>query len=175
MKVVLEKIQSVINYAKEKPDEFYKNVRKVIENIDDRSKTVMSKELEKAQKRIAEIDKYIQGLFEAKVKGEIDGSLFACLKKNYDDEKNQLNTVIADLIKKLNSKNDVSDKVQILYAAIKKYDVVKELTPEVLNDFLEKIEVGKFKNNNKKIPFFGREYEISIFFWGVGIINFIEN
>ena len=97
------------------------------------------------------------------------------MKKNYDDEKNQLNTVIADLIKKLNSKNDVSDKVQILYAAIKKYDVVKELTPEVLNDFLEKIEVGKFKNNNKKIPFFGREYEMSIFFWGVGIINFIEN
>lgn len=175
MKVVLEKIQSVVNYAKEKPDEFYKNVRQVIENIGDKSKTVMSEELEKAQKRIAEIDKYIQGLFEAKVKGEIDGSLFACLKKNYDDEKNQLNTVIADLIKKLNSKNDVSEKVQILYAAIKKYDVVKELTPEVLNDFLEKIEVGKFKNNNKKIPFFGREYEISIFFWGVGIINFIEN
>ena len=57
----------------------------------DKSKTVMSEELEKAQKRIAEIDKYIQGLFEAKVKGEIDGSLFACLKKNYDDEKNQLN------------------------------------------------------------------------------------
>ena len=175
MKIVLEKIQSVVNYAKEKPDEFYKNVRQVIENIDDKSKTVMSEELEKAQKRIVEIDKYIQGLFEAKVKGEIDGSLFACLKKNYDDEKNQLNIVIADLIKKLNSKNDVSDKIQILYAAIKKYDVVKEFTPEVLNDFLEKIEVGRFKNNNKKIPFFGREYEISIFFWGVGIINFIEN
>lgn len=139
------------------------------------SKAVMSEELEKAQKRIAEIDKYIQGLFEAKVKGEIDGSLFASLKKNYDDEKNQLNTVIADLLKRLNSNDDVSHKVQILYAAIKKYDAVTELTPEVLNDFLEKIEVGRYKNSDKKIPFAEREYDISVFFWGVGIINFLEN
>lgn len=174
-RVVLEKIQYVICYAKEKPDEFYKNVKQIIDNMNDERKSVISIELEKAQKRIAEIDKYIQGLFEAKVKGEIDGSLFASLKKNYDDEKNQLNTVIADLLKRLNSNDDVSNKVQILYAAIKKYDAVTELTPEVLNDFLEKIEVGRYKSSDKRTPFNEREYEISVFFWGVGIINFIEN
>lgn len=172
---VLEIIQCLVRYAKEKPDEFHKNVKQIIDDMNDGSKAVMSEELEKAQKRIAEIDKYIQGLFEAKVKGEIDGSLFASLKKNYDDEKNQLNTVIADLLKRLNSNDDVSHKVQILYAAIKKYDAVTELTPEVLNDFLEKIEVGRYKNSDKKIPFAEREYEISVFFWGVGIINFLKN
>lgn len=172
-KVVLEKIRNVVSYAKEKPDEFYKNVKQVIDSINDGSRAVMSDELDKAQKRISEIDKYIQGLFEAKVKGEIDGSLFASLKKNYDDEKNQLNTVVADLLKRLNSNDDVSHKVQILYAAIKKYDAVTELTPEVLNDFLEKIEVGKCLDSDKVFLSVKREYEISVFFWGVGIINFL--
>ncbi|MBQ8349279.1 MAG: hypothetical protein IJY19_06490 [Ruminococcus sp.] len=46
-----------------------------MEQKSDDSKAVISAELEKSQLRIAEIDKYIQGLFEAKVRGEIDGSL----------------------------------------------------------------------------------------------------
>jgi hypothetical protein len=63
--------------------------------------------------------------------------------------------------------------VQILYTAIQKYDAITELTPEVLGDFIEKIEVGRFKNADKKIPFDKRDNEISVFFWGVGIIDFI--
>jgi hypothetical protein len=170
---VLAEIQRVFGYAKSNPDSFYNNVRAVLDRQSDGSKAVMSAELEKSQNRIAEIDRYIQGLFESKVRGEIDGSLFANLKKTYDDEKSQLNTVIADLLKRLNCNDDVSHKVQILYTAIQKYDAVTELTPEVLGDFIEKIEVGRFKNADKKIPFDKRDNEISIFFWGVGIIDFI--
>jgi hypothetical protein len=170
---VLAEIQRVFGYAKSNPDSFYNNVRAVLDRQSDGSKAVMSAELEKSQNRIAEIDRYIQGLFESKVRGEIDGSLFANLKKTYDDEKSQLNTVIADLLKRLNCNDDVSHKVQILYAAIQKYDTVTELTPEVLGDFIEKIEVGRFKNADKKIPFDKRDNEISVFFWGVGIIDFI--
>jgi len=149
--IVLKTIQSVLSYAKSDYDAFSRQIKKILDKNSDGTKAVMQSELEKAQKRNAEIDKYIQGLFEAKFTGEIDGALFASLKKNYDDELNQLNTVMADLIKRLNSKNEVSQKVQILYAAIKKYDAVTELTPEVLNDFIEKIEVVKCKNRDKKI------------------------
>lgn len=129
----------------------------------------MQKELENAQFRITEIDKYIQGLFEAKVKGEIDGSLFASLKSTYDDEKVQLNKTIAEYIAKLNSKNDTNSKVKMLFAAIKKYDAIEELTTEVLSDFIEHIEVGKCLNPNNRIPISKRINEISVFFWGIGI------
>lgn len=47
------------------------------------------------------------------------------------------------------------------------------LTPEVLTDFIEKIEVGQVSAENKKISFELRDNKISVFFWGVGIINFI--
>ncbi len=87
-----------INNANSNPDEFYKTIQKCIEKKSDDSKAVISAELEKSQLRITEIDKFIQGLFEAKVRGEIDGSLFASLKKTYDEEKEQLNTLVAELI-----------------------------------------------------------------------------
>ena len=53
--------------------------------------------------------------------------------------------------------------------AIKKYDAVTELTPQVLADFIEHIEVGKYQNTSKKLPFFKRDNAVSVFFWGIGI------
>ena len=166
---VLKAIQRIISKAKSNPDEFYKTIQKRIENKSNDSRAVISAELEKSQLRIREIDKYIQGLFEAKVRGEIDGSLFASLKKTYDEEKEQLNTLIAELIKKLNEKSESSNKVKLFMQAIKKYDAVEELTPQVLADFIEHIEVGKCQNTSKKLPFSKRDNVISVFFWGVGI------
>ena len=170
---VLAKIQNVLAFAKSNPAEFRQNISKALEEQSDGSKAVIQEELDKAQARTAEIDKYIQGLFEAKVRGEIDGSLFASLKKTYDEEKEQLNKLIIDLITKLSRENEANEKIQLLYAAIRKYDAVWELTPEVLTDFIEKIEVGQVSAENKKISFELRDNQISVFFWGVGIIDFM--
>jgi len=179
MGVVLKTIQEVLTYAKTDYDAFSKQIQRILDENTDGTKAVMQSELEKAQKRNAEIDKYIQGLFEAKVKGEIEGTLFANLKKIYDEEKNQLSKVIIDLIEKLNNKNENSDKVKILFRAIRKYDAVTELTPEVLVDFIDRIEVGKFRTQfkgtgNRNIPLDKRDNLVSVYFWGVGIINFDE-
>ena len=166
---VLKAIQRIISMANSNPDAFYKTIQKHMEKKSDDSKAVISAELEKSQLRITEIDKYIQGLFEAKVRGEIDGSLFASLKKTYDEEKKQLNILVAELIEKLNEKNESSNKVKLFMQAIRKYDVVTELTPQVLADFVEHIEVGKCQSTSTKLPFSKRDNAISVFFWGIGI------
>lgn len=166
---VLKAIQRIVGKVNSNPDEFYKAIQKHMEKKSDDSKAVISAELEKSQLRITEIDKYIQGLFEAKVNGEIDGSLFASLKKTYDEEKEQLNTLVAELIGKLNEKNESNNKLKLFMQAIKKYDAVTELTPQVLADFIEHIEVGKCQNTSKKLPFSKRNNAISVFFWGIGI------
>ena len=166
---VLKAIQRIISKANSNPDAFYKTIQKSLEKKSDDSKAVISAELEKSQLRITEIDKYIQGLFEAKVRGEIDGSLFASLKNTYDEEKEQLNTLIAELIGKLNEKNESNNKLKLFMQAIKKYDAVTELTPQVLADFIEHIEVGKCQNTSKKLPLSKRDNAISVFFWGIGI------
>ena len=166
---VLREIQRVIYKANANPDEFYKTIQKRVEKKSDDCKAVISAELEKSQLRIMEIDKYIQGLFEAKVRGEIDGSLFASLKRTYDEEKEQLNALVAELIGKLHEKNESVNKVKLFVQAIEKYDAVTELTPQVLADFIEHIEVGKCQNTSKKLPFSKRNNAVSVFFWGIGI------
>ena len=159
----------MIYKANANPDEFYKTIQKRVEKKSDDCKAVVLEELEKSQLRITEIDKYIQGLFEAQVRGEIDGSLFASLKRTYDEEKEQLNALVAELIGKLHEKNESVNKVKLFVQAIKKYDAVIELTPQVLADFIEHIEVGKCQNTSKKLPFSKRDNAVSVFFWGVGI------
>lgn len=134
---ILQAIQRVIYKANANPDEFYKTIQKRVEKKSDDCKAVVLAEFEKSQLRITEIDKYIQGLFEAKVRGEIDGSLFASLKRTYDEEKEQLNALVAELIGKLHEKNESVNKVKLFMQAIKKYDAVMELTPQVLADFLK--------------------------------------
>ncbi|MCB5774983.1 MULTISPECIES: recombinase family protein [Clostridia] len=166
---VLKAIQRIISKAKSDPDEFHRIMQNHLEKKSDDSRAVVSADLEKAQLRIAEIDKYIQGLFEAKVRGEIDGALFASLKKTYDEEKEQLNALVAELIGKLHEKNESANKVKLLMQAIKKYDAVTELTPQILADFIEHIEVGKCQNTSKKLPFSKRDNAISVFFRGIGI------
>ena len=166
---VLQIIQRVIYKANANPDEFYKTIQKRVEKKFDDCKAVVLAELEKSQLRITEIDKYIQGLFEAKVRGEIDGLLFASLKRTYDEEKEQLNALVAELIGKLHEKNESVNKVKLFMQAIEKYDAVTELTPQVLADFIEHIEVGKCQNTSKKLPFSKRDNAVSVFFWGIGI------
>ena len=63
---VLKAIQRIISKAKSDPDEFHRIMQNHLEKKSDDSRAVVSADLEKAQLRIAEIDKYIQGLFEAK-------------------------------------------------------------------------------------------------------------
>lgn len=166
---VLRAIQRIMSKAKSDSDEFHRIMQKHLEKKSDDSKAVISADLEKAQLRIAEIDKYIQGLFEAKVRGEIDGSLFASLKRTYDEEKEQLNVLVAELIGKLHEKNESVNKVKLFMQAIKTYDAVTELTPQVLADFIEHIEVGKCQNTSKKLTFSKRDNAVSVFFWGIGI------
>jgi len=166
---VLKAIQRLIDMANSNPDEFYRSIQKRIDKKSDDSKAVISAELEKSQLRIKEIDKYIQGLFEAKVRGEIDSSLFAGLKKTYDEEKEQLNNLVVQLIGKLNKKNESDNKVKLFMQAVRKYNDVTELTPQVLADFIEHIEVGKCQNMGSKLPLSKRDNAISVFFWGIGI------
>ena len=52
---------------------------------------------------------------------------------------------------------------------IRKYDAVTELTPQILADFIEHIEVGKCQNTSKKLPLSKRDNAISVFFRGIGI------
>jgi len=102
---------NTMNYKMQSKRISQHSIQKRVEKKADDCKAVFQWNLKNLQFRITEIDKYIQGLFDTKVRGEIYVSLFASLKRTYVEEKEQLKSLVAELIGKLYEKNEAVNTV----------------------------------------------------------------
>lgn len=89
------------------------------------------------------------------------------LSTSYEKEQQQLKSNIEQLPTEIsNSEKKTIDLTQFVNN-VKKYTEITELTPEILNELIEKILVHKTERvNGKKIR------EIDIYYRGVGIISY---
>ncbi|MDE6678007.1 MAG: recombinase family protein, partial [Ruminococcus sp.] len=139
---VIEQINNLLRFAKIHKKEFEEMLRISSDGKAKAEFENVKSEMESIQKRLSEIDMYIQSLFESKIKGEIDSGLFGTLSEKYRAEKSELNTKLEELVEKeVNLKNSVDRSVK-LGTSVNKYDIISEGTPEVLRDFIERIEIG---------------------------------
>ena len=122
-------------------------------------------ELDSVRTRISEIDKFVQGAFEAKIKGEIDGDMFCTFSENYRREKAELKSKLEILMEKEEHLRKETSKAVKLGTKIHNYDIISEVTPQVLHDLIDRIEVGDIdgKSKNRK-----RVRKISVFFISIG-------
>ena len=158
--LVLENIQKVVAYMKNYEDLFIK------EQLDKRlSKN--KKELEKAKSRIIEIYTLFQHIYEDNISGKLTDERFRNLSFNYDKEQQELKLKINQLSKQINNTEKKTNDLTQFISNVKKYTEITELTPEILNELIEKILVHQAeKVNGKKVQ------EIDIYYRGVGIISF---
>ncbi|MBQ6170927.1 MAG: DUF4368 domain-containing protein, partial [Ruminococcus sp.] len=119
--------------------------------------------------RLSEIDVYVQGLFESKIRGEIDGDMFCTFSEKYRTEKSELNTELENLFLTLQNIKKKTSKSAVLGTSVNKYDTISEVTSEVLRDFIEHIEVGEYTGERK---FRKKVRKIRIFFIGIGEVHF---
>lgn len=166
-KYVLEQIQSLCDKIKGDLPSFKAKVQAKSASDKNVSRKRIQEELSAAQNRITEIDGYVQALFESKVRNEISTEVFGNLSKNYMDEKSKLNSRISDLILEESKLKEENSKINQLYLAAEKYDCITELTSDVLQDFVERIEIGERPKKSQK----SQKQEIDLYFLGVGIVN----
>ena len=125
------------------------------------------KELEQAKKRIIEIDNLFMHIYEDNISGKITDERFRNLSFNYDKEQKELKTKIEQLSKEINNTEKKTTDLTQFISNVKKYTEITELTPEILNELIEKILIHQTeKINGKKVQ------EIDIYYRGVGIISF---
>ena len=110
----------------------------------------------------------MQGLFESKVRGEIDAEFFGNLSAKYRTEKEELKADIEKLVQKESKIEDLSKKAVTLGTRVHKFDTISELTPEILRDFVERIEVEE-KSTSRRVP--DKNRKIKVFFYGIGLID----
>ena len=165
--IVLENIQNVIAYVKSYEDLFIQE--QLAKSTQDELKQITKnkKELEKAKNRIIEIDNLFMHIYEDNVSGKITNDRFRNLSFNYDKEQQELKIKIEQLSKEIENTEKKDTDITQFISNVKKYTEITDLTPEILNELIEKILIHQAeKIDGKKVQ------EIDIYYRGVGIISF---
>lgn len=164
--IVKEDLQKVCEYVflheKEFTDEYLSGSKR--ETVKFQAKT--KAELKRLSERQEEIGKIIRKLYEDNVNGRITNERFDFLAKSYENEGNDLKTKIQELKNALASSVQEEEKLSKFLKVVKSYTKIEELTPEILNSFIEKIYIGETeKYDGRKMQ------EVEIIYKFVGAIN----
>jgi len=123
-------------------------------------------EIQSIRKRIADIDTFIQNLYEKNISGELTNERFATLSLSYEREQKELKDKLPVLEETLKSEQDKSEGLQTFIKKVKAVTEVHELTAEIVNEFIDKIVVFQPEKINVK-----RHQRIDIYYQGVGIVH----
>ena len=164
--IVKEDLQKVCEYVflheKEFTDEYLSGSKKETAKFQSKTKA----ELKRLSERQEEIGKIIRKLYEDNVNGRITNERFDFLAKSYEDEGNDLKTKIQELKNALASSVQDEEKLSKFLKVVKSYTKIEELTPEILNSFIEKIYIGETeKYDGRKMQ------EVEIIYKFIGAIN----
>lgn len=141
--LLLDGIRRVTAYARNHEDEFVEMVTKKTRTELDRSMRDGKRELEQSQARISKLDDIIQRLYEDNIEGKISDERFAKMTANYEAEQHTLENRVAELKSAMTSEKESALGVDHFLALVRKYTDIKELTAEIIREFVEKIYVYK--------------------------------
>ena len=118
------------------------------------------------EKRIAEIDRLIEKVFEQNAAGILSNERFSKLLQNYEREQKQLQTEMEKGKASLNDANQKVTDLRLLLRTLREITEIKELTPTLVNTLIERIEV----HNNDKSS--GHCYvKVDVYFTAVGMVD----
>lgn len=146
--IVLAEIRRLTRFACKHEDEFTAAVADYSKKVTETEQKIRQGELKSLIARDKELDVLFERIYEDNVSGKISDERFAKLSAKYETEQSS----IAERIERLKELFDEVDaKVQnteSFISAVKKYTRVKKLTPLMLNELIERIEVYQAEKVN---------------------------
>jgi hypothetical protein len=139
--LVLETIKRVSGYVRVNEEEFVRRIREESEVRSAEAAKAKRDQLAKSQKRHAELDAIIKRLYEDKVTGSLSAKRFDALSSEYEEEQDNLERRIEELQAGLERFSEDSQKADKFIEVVRRYTDFTELTPAMLNEFVEKIVV----------------------------------
>ena len=115
---------------------------------------------------IKDIDNLIQHIYEDNISGKITDERFTILSLNYEKEQKELKSKVKELANKLDTTKQQELDLASFVSKVKQYTEISELTPEIINELIDKIYVYQSKKVNGKPT-----QQIDIYYNGIGIIN----
>ena len=138
---VLESMKRVFWYVQCFEKKFAKQMQE--KSIDEQRKDLSRKrrELEKMEKRITELDTLFLRIYEDNVGGKLSDERFELMSKTYEAEQAEKKLLAQTLRIELDETKQKTDELEKFISKVKKITEIKELTPELVHEFISKIVV----------------------------------
>lgn len=164
--IVLQDLREVTKYAREHQQEFLESVKKRSSREIEKLQAENRAELDKALRRVREIDVIIQKLYEDNISGRINDERFEKLSATYEAEQENLQETIKLLQKEISVVRDEGESVERFVRLVNKYTDITELNAEIIRTFIEKIIVYESEKTEE-----GKTQRIKIIYNCVGAVT----
>ena len=139
--VVLGEIRRLTKFASLYEDEFMKAVIGHSQQAEETDRKLKEKELRALLARDEELDGLFERIYEDNVSGKLSDDRFAKMSRRYEDEQKELAEKIKKLRSEIEKQSSRSMTTDMFITLVRKYTRARKLTPRMLNELIEKIEV----------------------------------
>lgn len=165
-KIVFEAISGLADFVKCHKTVFLYMLAKKTNAMRQKEHKKLQQTVEQGTRRIAEIDRLIEKVFEQNASGVLSDERFTKMLQSYEKEQKALMQEVSDSQQTLqDAKHKVTD-LRLLLRTLRELTDITEITPTLVNSLIERIEV----HNSDKSS--GHSHvKVDIFFTAVGMID----
>ena len=139
--VVLGEIRRMIRYVTKYGESFIQAALGAVRQTAEQDRQQRQKELRKLETRDKELDRLFSRMYEDNATGKIDDDRFGRMSRQYTDEQKDLAGRIGKLRADLDAHDWQATTAENFTALLRKYSRVRKLTPYMLNELIDRIEV----------------------------------
>lgn len=164
--LILETIRYALKSVRMDEAAFIKNMRSASEVRDKGEVKKLKADLSKKEKRFADLDMLIKKVYEDNAMGKLPDRRYEMLSSDYEKEQQELEISMQEIREKLAQFEDDTDRTEEFLSLVRKYTDIQELTPAIVNEFVDKVMVHKIEEIDGE-----RVQEIEIFLNYIGKVE----
>ncbi len=162
--IVLEAVSGLSDFVRSYESVFFILLAKQNQASHQKEMQVTRMRLEQSKKRIAEIDRVISRLYEDNIIGKLSDERFMKMSASYEQEQKNLELTIEECEQALREADKAKVDLRMLLKGLREFTELKELTPEIVNTLIQRIEVHNSDRSTGKI-----RVQVDIYFTAIGL------
>ena len=164
--LILETIRYALKSVHMDEAAFIKSMRSASEVRDKGEVKKLKTDLAKKEKRFADLDLLIKKVYEDNAMGKLPYRRYEMLSFDYEKEQQEIEISIREIQEKLMQFEEDTDRTEEFLSLVHKYTDIQELTPAIVNEFVDKVMVHKIEKTDGD-----RMQEIEIFLNYIGKVE----
>jgi site-specific DNA recombinase len=164
--LILETIQYALKSVRMDEAAFIKSMRSASEVRDKGEVKKLKAGLSKKERRFADLDLLIKKVYEDNAMGKLPDRRYEMLSSDYEKEQQKIEVSMREIQEKLMQFEQDTDRTEEFLSLVHKYTDIQELTPAIVNEFVDKVMVHKIEKTDGD-----RVQEIEIFLNYIGKVE----